>query len=174
MGDMGSQSMMGYASYDGFLAGLLGLLIKILFIILIISILVGVTQWIKKNFFVNVNLKQYINQNPVTKLIVGTIAVIFILFLLMYFLSYLSGGGYGYGMGSMAGFGTFNIFGIIVFILKLLTFFFVITFIVSLIAYLMKQLGISNLFQTINKTQQDTATQGNSTFMSDEKDKYTE
>lgn len=163
MGDMGSQSMIGYSSYNGLLTGLLGLLIKVLFIILIISVLIGVAQWIKKNFFENVNFKQYMNQNPIAKLVGGTIATIFILFLLLYFLSYLSGG--GYGMGSMTGFGTFNFMGIIVFLLKALTFIFVITLTVSMIAYLMKQLGVSHLFQDIMKTTQNTTAQGYNNYM---------
>lgn len=166
MGDMGSQYMMGYSSYNGLLTGLLGLLIKVLFIILIISVLIGVSQWIKKNFFETVNFKQYMNQNPIAKLVAGTIAAIFILFLLLYFLSYLSGGGYSYGMSSMSGFGTFNITGVIVFLLKALTFIFVITLTVSIIAYLMKQLGISHLFQDIMKTTQYTTPQGNNSFTS--------
>lgn len=165
MGDMGSQAMIGYNSYGGFLTGLLSLLIKILFFILIISILIGVSQWVKKSFFDNVNFKQYVNQNPIMKLIVGTVAAILVLFLLIYFLSYLSGGGYGYTMGSVVGYGGFNIIGIIAFLLKALTLIFVIILMVSLIAYMMKQLGLNNLFQMINKSTHDTTAQGNSGFM---------
>lgn len=165
MEDMGLQSMMSYGSYGGFLAGLLGILIKILFIMLIISALIGVLQWIKKNFFENVNFRQYIDKNPITKLIVGTVAAILILFLLIYFLSYLSGGGYGYTMGSMAGYGGFNFIGIIAFLLKSLIFIFVITLMISLIAYMMKLIGINNIIQSMNKTTQDTTTKGDNSFM---------
>jgi hypothetical protein len=167
MGDMGSQNMMNYTSYDGFLTGLLSLLIKILFIILIISIIIGVSLWIKNNYLKNVNFTQYVNQNPVTKSIVGIIAAIFILFLLLYFFSYLTGSSYGYGMGSMGGYGiTFNFAGIILFLFKALTFFFVITLIISLVAYMTKQLGITelHLFQFTSKTTQD-ATNTNNNYI---------
>jgi heme/copper-type cytochrome/quinol oxidase subunit 2 len=156
MGDMGSQNMMNYTSYDGFLTGLLSLLIKILFVILIISIILGVSLWIKNNYLKNVNITQYVNQNPITKSAVGIIAAIFILFLLLYFFSYLTGSNYG-----MGGYGiVFNFAGIIVFLFKALTFIFVITLIVSLIVYMIKQLGITDLhlFQFTSKTTQDNTT----------------
>jgi hypothetical protein len=167
MGDMGSQYMMSSTSYNGFLPGLLGLLIKILFIILIVSIIIGVSLWIKNNFFKNVSFTQYVNQNPITKSIVGIIASIFILFLLIYFFSYLTGNNYGYGMSSMGGYGiAINFTGIIIFLFKALTFFFVITLTISLVAYMIKQLGISdlNLFKSINKTTQDSTTQNNNSY----------
>jgi hypothetical protein len=162
---MGTQNMMSYTSYDGFLTSLLGLLIKILFIIFIISIIIGVSLWIKNNYFKNINFTQYVNQNPITKLVVGIIAAIFILFFLLYFFSYLTGSNYGYGLGSMGGYGvTFNFAGIIIFLFKALTFIFVITLIVSLVAYMIKQLGITDLhlFQFTSKTTQGTTTTNNS------------
>lgn len=168
MDDMGSQNMMSYTSYNGFLTSLLGLLIKILFIIFIISIIIGVSLWIKNNYFKNINFTQYVNKNPITKLVVGVIAAIFILFLLLYFFSYLTGSNYGYGMGSMGGYGvTFNFAGIIIFLFKALTFIFVITLIVSLVAYMIKQLGITDLhlFQFASKTTQDTTTTTNNSYI---------
>jgi uncharacterized membrane protein len=154
MEDMGSQSMMNYTSYDGFLTGLLVLLIKFLFLILIFSIIIWAVIWIKNNYFKNTNFKQLMNQNPIAKSFVGIIAAIIILCFLMFILSYLTGN--NYSMRNMNGnysFGSaLSLTGIIIFLFKALTIFFVITFIVSLMAYMFKQFGINifHLFQSMD------------------------
>lgn len=163
MEDMMSQSGISYSPYNGFLTGLLVLLIKFLFLILIISIIIGVVLWIKNNFFKNMNITQLINQSPATKSIAGIIVAILILFLLMFLLSFLTGRSYNYSMGNMSGtysVGTsFGLTGIIIFLFKALTFFFAITLIISLVAYMIKQFGIKDLhlFQSTNKSFGDSA-----------------
>lgn len=161
---MVSQNTMSYTSYDGFLTGLLSLLIKILIIILIVSLIIGVSLWVKNYFFHNISVTQFMNRNPITKPIVGLLAAIFILYLLVYFFSYITGNNYRYSMSMMSGYGlTFNFGGIILLLFKALTFLFVITLIISIVAYMIKQFGINdfNIFQTMNKTTEDTKMQNN-------------
>lgn len=182
MDDMGTQSMMNYSSYDGFLTGLLVLLIKFLVLILIISVIIGIATWIKNNYFKNTNFTQLINQNPMVKAAVGIIAAIVILFILLTVFSYLTGRSYSYSMGNMSGYYNygynFSLSGIVIFLFKALTYFFTITLVISLIAYVMKQSGIHNFnfFQSANKNSQgsDSQTQynsyGNSPKPADEQD----
>ncbi|BCN29574.1 hypothetical protein [Anaeromicropila herbilytica] len=165
MDDMNTQNMMNYSSYDGFLTGLLGLLIKFLFIVIIISIIIGVAIWIKNNFFKNTNLSQFINQNPIMKAIFGIAAALLILFLLLFFFSYLIGSN-----SSMVGYGNvstiFNFTGIITFLFKILILFFIITLVVSLIAYMINLFGINDfhLFQAMNNSTSESTSQDHNNF----------
>jgi multisubunit Na+/H+ antiporter MnhB subunit len=161
MGDMGSQSMMGYSnSFDNLLSGLFSLLIKFLIIALIVILLIGMFVWIKNNFFKSVNLTTYINQNPIIKSILGLTVAIFGLLILFYLYNYLfnPGMGYSYNFNIMNGNssnvfnGTLAITGIITFLVKVLMYVFAITLIISLAAYFKKQFESGNFhfFETNN------------------------
>lgn len=163
MEDMGSQSMMGYNnSFDSLLSGLFVLLIKFLIIALIVMLIIGMFIWIKNTFFKNVNLTNYINQNPIIKSMLGITAAIFGLLILFYLFNYLvnPGMGHNYNLNiingnTSGGFnGTLAITGTITFLIKVLMYVFVITLIVSLAAYFKKQFesGDFHLFDTTNNS----------------------
>lgn len=165
MEDMNSQTMMGNnASFDSLLTGIMILLIKILIIVLVITLLIGIFAWIKNNFFKDTNITHYINQNPMLKSIIGITVAIFGLLILIYVFNYFinPGMGYGYGTGIMngsSGFnGTLGITGVVTFLVKVLSYVFVITLIISLVAYFKKQFDTGNfhMFSTTGPVNKDT------------------
>jgi predicted lipid-binding transport protein (Tim44 family) len=163
MGDMGSSGMMGNSSttLDSMITGLLILLVKLLIIGLVISLIIGAVIWMKKNFFKNINLSQNVNQNPMIKSILSIAGAIVGLLLLIYLYNYLINPGMGYGnemstssgSANMVGFsGTLGLTGVFTFLIKVLTYVFVITLIISLVAYFKKQIetGEMRLFGSDN------------------------
>jgi len=167
MEDMNTQTIMGNnTSFDSLLTGIMILLIKILIIVLVIALLIGIFAWIKNNFFKDINITHYINQNPMLKSIIGiTVAIVGLLILISVFNYFINPGmGYGYGTGSMNGYsasgfsGTLGIAGVVTFLVKVLSYVFVITLIISLVAYFKKQFdtGSFHIFSTASPVNKDT------------------
>ncbi|PKM94455.1 MAG: hypothetical protein CVU84_10315 [Firmicutes bacterium HGW-Firmicutes-1] len=152
-------------SINGFLASLLVLLVKFLMIVLVIAIVVGVVMWIKNNLFkdTHINISQAINHDPILKAIFGITVVVFGIVLIGWvFNNFVNPSmGYGYGMGNMDGNSmnyangqgmmngsginmngfntTFGITGVVSLLIKVLSYVFIISLILGLVAYLKKQ-----------------------------------
>jgi len=166
MDDMNSQATMGNTSFDSLLTGIMILLIKFLIIVLVIALVIGIFAWIKNNFFKDINIMQYINQNPMLKSISGITAAIFGLLILLYVFNYFinPGMGYGYGTDMMNGYssngfsGTLGVTGVVTFLVKILSYVFVISLIISLVAYFKKQIGTGDfhIFSTTTPVSKDT------------------
>lgn len=158
-------------SIDVFLSSLFVLLIKFLMIVLVVAIVIGVVMWIKNNFFKDINITQKMNQDPMTKKAVGiTVIVIGALLVLWVFNNLINPGmgytstGMGYnstGMGYMngtSGYGlnvSLGFTSVLSLLIKVLSYVFVISLILGLVAYLKKmyEAGSFNFMKTtINTT----------------------
>lgn len=159
MDDMSSQTMMTGSSttLDGFLSGILVLLVKFLLIILVLSLIVCIIMWIKNSFFknVNFNFSQYASQNPIIKTILSIAGVFVGLIFILYLFNLVSvqNSGFGYSLGAMSGNssmmgGTFNsslgLTGVITFLIEVLSVVFIVSLIVGLAAFLKKQFESAN------------------------------
>lgn len=167
MDDMNSTNIIGSttSSLDNLVSGLMVLLIKLLIIALLISIIIGIFLWLKKTYFNNVNLSQLVKQNPILKSILAVSGALVGLLLLIYVYNYLVNPTPGYSNSLIAsnhmnenntgGFnGTLGITGVFTFLIKILIYVFVISLIISLIAFLKKQLeeGGVHLFKGADKS----------------------
>lgn len=163
MDDMNSSNMIGNttSSLDYLVTGLMVLLIKLLIVALLITIILGVFMWLKKTYFININLSQHLKQNPMLKSILSISGVIVGLFLLIYVYNYMVNPSPGYSNSlitanytienNAGGFnGVLGITGVLTFLIKILIYVFVISLIISLLAFLKKQLEVGgvNLFKT--------------------------
>lgn len=163
MDNMNSTNVIGSttSSLDNLVSGLLVLLIKILIIALLILIITGIFLWLKKTYFKNVNLSQHLKQNPMLKSILAISGAIVGILLLIYVYNYLVNPTPGYSNSLIAssrmnenntgGFnGTLGITGVFTFLIKILIYVFIISLIISLLAFLKKQLveGGVHLFKT--------------------------
>lgn len=176
MGEMSSSNMNGNGttSLDNLAMGLIVLLIKFLIIVLLISIIIGVFMWMKNHYFNNINLSQYFKTNSVKKQILGFAGAIIGLFLLIYVYNYLVNPSIGYSSymtssnstvnNNIGGFnGALGITGVVTFLIKVLTYVFLLSLIISLIAFIKKQLeaGGFHLFRGTNISNNNEVNSGN-------------
>ena len=143
--DMGAMNGSLY-TFDGFLAGLLVLLIKLLMVALVIAIIVGIIIWLKNNLFHNVNSQfvQSLKNDPIIKMALAITAAVILIFLILSLIAGLTNQGMGYGIGSGYMMGAYNsttigIYGILSLFVKLLSFIFIISLILALLAFIKKQ-----------------------------------
>lgn len=166
------------SSLDSLVTGLIVLLVKFLIVALLISILLCVCIWLKKNFLQNLNLSLTFKQNPMFKSILSITAMIIGLILLIYVYNYMINPSVNYSNymtnsysmtgTNVGGFsGALGITGVLTFLVKVLTYVFVISLIISLMAFLKNQIDISGfqLFKTANPkaAEQKTSTTGHGT-----------
>lgn len=146
MGSTGMEESSG-STLDSLVIGLILLLIKLLVIALIIVAVIGICLWLKKTFFRNFDISQYIRKNPMSKPVLEIFAIIIGLVILISLYNYLVGPTAG-NQGDMAGnaashmnggfSGALALTGVFSFIIKVLTYVFVITLIIGLFAYFKK------------------------------------
>lgn len=172
MHGMSSSNMMNNttSSLDNLVTGLMVLLIKLLMIALLIAIIIGVVIWLKKTYFSHINLSQLLKQNPILKSILSISGVIIALLFLIYVYNYLINPTFGFSNSlitsdnmmenNTGGFnGALGIAGVFTFLIKILIYVFVISLIISLLAFLKKQLeesGIQLFKTTDNSTEKET------------------
>lgn len=178
MEDMGSSNMLGNTTFslNNLLTGLMVLLVKVLIIALIVFILCGTFLWLKKAYFNKIDLGQELKKNPMLKSILTITCVVVGLFLLIYVYNYLINPTPGYqntlistnhaehATGDFNG--TLGITGVFTFLINVLIYVFVISLIISLLAFLKKQLEDSGIYLFHNSNQSTTNTADKSATVS--------
>lgn len=153
--DMGTMNGSIY-SFDGFLAGLLVLLVKLLMVALVVAIIIGIIIWIKNNFFNNTNsqIMQTIKNDPIIKTVLAITGAVLVIILVLSLIAGLTNQGMGFGTGNGSMMGNYNstisIYGILSLFIKLLSFIFIISLMLAILAFIKKQYdaGLFNVSRT--------------------------
>ena len=153
--DMGTMNGSIY-SFDGFLAGLLVLLVKFLMVALVIAIIIGIIIWIKNNFFNNTNSQflQTLKNDPIIKIVLAITAAVLLIILVMSLIAGLTNQGMGFGAENglmMSSYNsTISIYGILSLFIKILSFIFIISLMLAILAFIKKQYdaGLFNISKT--------------------------